>query len=93
MEKYDTEKINRYECETCTRVDETTEQQAYEAGWDYPPFIGIWGVVSPRTCPNCLIDTTAYWFILTQDRNAEMPERHKNTILRISKEEEEHAAA
>jgi hypothetical protein len=80
QENLDEVRINRYECEACGVVDELTEEQAYTAGWDYPPFIGLWGVVSPRTCPNCLIDKTAYWAVLTR---AELTEKHQATIRRI----------
>jgi hypothetical protein len=72
----------QYICETCETTVELTEQEAYEAGWDYPPFIGIWGVVSPRTCPNCTIETTAYWHLITKGGD-DLPERHVNTIKRI----------
>lgn len=78
----------KYECETCGRIDECTEEEAYQMGWDYPPFIGVWGIVSPRTCPGCGIDTTAYWFLT--NRKAEdqgpIPERHMLTLKRIMAE-------
>jgi hypothetical protein len=80
MENLDEERLNRYECEVCDVVEELTEEQAYTAGWDYPPFIGLWGVLSPRTCPNCLIDKTAYWAVLTR---SELTEKHQATIARI----------
>lgn len=89
------EDTQKYLCETCGREDELTEAEAYRIGWDYPPFIGVWGIVSPRTCPNCLIDTTAYWFLM--NRKAEdpepIPERHMNTLKRIMAEPEEHGVA
>ncbi|HEY3491375.1 MAG TPA: hypothetical protein VGK43_00385, partial [Solirubrobacterales bacterium] len=59
---------------------------------DYPPFIGMWGVISPRTCPNCMIDTTAYWAIMHAARTNEsvkiedLDERHQATIKRIQLE-------
>lgn len=76
----DTEQINRYECESCGRVDNLTEAVAYDSGWDYPPFIGIWGILSPRTCPDCTIETTAYWAVLTRQ---ELTDQHKRTIERV----------
>jgi hypothetical protein len=75
----------KYICETCEVEEDLTEQDAFDKGWDYPPFIGVWGVVSPRTCPDCLIDTTAYWYLLTHG-GADLPERHLNTIKRIMSE-------
>jgi rubredoxin len=82
------EQKNRYECEVCGRVDETTEEEAYSSGWDYPPFIGVWGIVSPRTCPNCTIEKTAYWYLMTRkaEDQGPLPENHMKTILRIMKE-------
>jgi hypothetical protein len=55
----------KYLCEVCGKEEELTEKEAYEAGWDYPPFIGQWGVVSPRTCGDCGIEKTAYWAVIT----------------------------
>lgn len=80
----DTEHLNHYVCETCGTEADLTEAEAYSGGWDYPPFIGMWGIVSPRTCPNCLIDTTAYWAIITAQ---EITERHAATIRRIMGEQ------
>ncbi len=80
QENLDEERVETYLCEVCDAVDHLTQEQAYTAGWDYPPFIGIWGVLSPRTCPNCLIDQTAYWAVLTR---GDLTERHQKTIERI----------
>jgi hypothetical protein len=76
----------KYECEACGRVDECPEEEAYQAGWDYPPFVGAWGIVSPRTCPNCLIDQSAYWYLLNRQENDPIPENHVKTLLRILEE-------
>jgi hypothetical protein len=75
----------KYICEVCGLEEELTEQEAYHGGWDYPPFIGVWGVVSPRTCPNCPLDKTAYWAILTGD-GSRLSEKHMATINRIIEE-------
>lgn len=79
----DTEQKNEYLCEVCDAKATLTEAEAFELGWDYPPFIGLWGVVSPRTCPNCLIDQTAYWAVLTRQT---LTDRHEATIRRIMAE-------
>ena len=50
-------------CESCGREELLTSHDAYEAGWDFPPRMGAWGVISPRTCPNCAIKTTVWWAI------------------------------
>jgi hypothetical protein len=39
--------------------------------------------VSPRTCPNCTIEGTAYWHIMTKGTTEPLPERHAKTITRI----------
>jgi hypothetical protein len=71
-----------YECEVCGVKDTLTEQEAFDAGWDYPPRIGTWGVVSPRTCPTCPITKTAWWHLVTQG-GSELSEKHLATIKRI----------
>lgn len=30
-----------------------------------PPRMGDFGIISPRTCENCTIDTTLYWKLIT----------------------------
>lgn len=63
----DNVEVHRFTCESCGRVDELTDQEAFDAGWDYPPFMGVWGIISQRTCPNCGIDTTVWWKIVTHE--------------------------
>jgi hypothetical protein len=81
--------VPEYVCEVCGRVEELTEKDAYDTGWDYPPFIGLWGVVSPRTCggPTCSVEKTAYWAVLN---DTELSEHHRATITRILQEVEPH---
>ena len=38
-------------CEVCGRTEVLTPQEAFDKGWDYPPMMGSFGVVSPRTYP------------------------------------------
>jgi hypothetical protein len=47
-------------CESCGREGLLNSHAAYEAGWDFPPNMGAWGVISPRTCPNYSIKKTAW---------------------------------
>ena len=53
-------------CEVCGRTEVLTPQEAFDEGWDYPPMMGSFGVVSPRTCPNCLMVDTAWqlWYFM-----------------------------
>lgn len=71
-------------CEVCGRTEVLTAQEAHDAGWDYPPLMGTFGVVSPRTCPYCNIDETAWWQIMVMHKNPQdLDEHHKETLFRI----------
>lgn len=74
-----------YECEVCGLKQELSEAVAYESGWDYPPFVGAWGIISPRTCPNCVMTDTAWWWIM-HNRGEPLPENHQRTVARIQDE-------
>jgi hypothetical protein len=50
-------------CEACGREELLSPDDAFKAGWDFPPNMGAWGVVSPRTCPNCAMKRTVWWAI------------------------------
>lgn len=52
-------------CEVCGKKEWLTPEQAYNDGWDYPPRIGSFGILSPRTCGNCSITDTLWWKIAT----------------------------
>ncbi|GAA5037670.1 hypothetical protein ACFQRL_14205 [Microbacterium fluvii] len=56
-------------CETCGREEATTPAKAHSDGWDFAGPGGLYpfGTVSPRTCPDCGIETTVWWR-LTVDR-------------------------
>lgn len=85
----DREHLNTYICEVCDKQEDLTEEEAYQSGWDYPPFMGAWGILTPRTCPNCTIEKTAYWAVITEGTQ-NLSERHRATIHRVIKEAEEH---
>lgn len=57
----DHERVHEFVCENCGQVEHLSNFEAFMAGWDYPPFMGMWGVVMPRTCPGCYIGETAWW--------------------------------
>ncbi len=45
-------------CEVCGKTKIMTSEQAFNEGWDYPPRMGMFGIVSPRTCGDCsMMDT------------------------------------
>lgn len=77
-----TDTVREYVCENCERTETLTEREAFSQGWDYPPFMGSWGVVSARTCPDCGINTTAWWHLITLG-SQDIPEKHMRTIERI----------
>lgn len=77
-----TETTREYLCEVCGKRETLTEADAYQNGWDYPPFIGIWGVVSPRTCPSCPMTDTAYWTLIMQGQE-HLTDKQRETITRI----------
>ena len=84
-----TERALRHICEVCGRDEILTPGEAFDAGWDYPPRMGIYGVVSPRVCPGCPITATAWW-ALTVDRTDSdaLTERQRAAVERIAGEPE-----
>ena len=76
-------------CEVCGRTEILTPEEAYKQGWDYPPYMGTFGVISARTCPDCLITETA-WAALVLDKKPlwELSKRQVEAINRILTEPE-----
>lgn len=83
MTELDNATKRTYECEVCGKTEELTQLEAFEAGWDYPPFIGEWGVVSPRTCGSCTMLDTAWWALIT---GQELTEKQRLFAERVSRE-------
>ena len=80
-------------CEVCGKKEYITAEQAYMSGWDYPPHIGMFGVLSPRTCGNCSdMDTLWAKFIAKDESNcfttSELNESERKTLQRIKGEPE-----
>lgn len=79
----------RYICEVCGREEVLTPEEAYTAGWDYPPKMGAFGVVSPRTCPRCPINKTVWWKMTVEHKDpSTLPDEDKVVIERILHEPE-----
>ena len=55
-------------CEVCGKKEFITAQDAFDAGWDYPPHMGHFGFLGPRTCGNCLLKDTLYWRVNTEKK-------------------------
>lgn len=74
-------------CEVCGRQEIMTPEEAFDAGWDYPPQMGEFGVISARTCPNCGINKTV-WFALTVEKKSidELTPKQVEVLDRIQKE-------
>lgn len=53
-------------CEVCGAKVFCTAQEAFDAGWDYPPQMGTFGLLGPRTCGGCDITSTLYWKVQQQ---------------------------
>lgn len=71
-------------CEVCGKTELLTPQEAFDAGWDYPPRMGRFGIVSPRTCGNCrMVDTAWAALILDKKRPEKLKENQVRAILRI----------
>ena len=45
-------------CEVCGKTELLTPEEAFNEGWDYPPRMGGFGIVGPRTCGDCPINLT-----------------------------------
>lgn len=55
-------------CEVCAKKELITAEKAFNDGWDYPPNMGDFGLLGPRTCGGCLLKDTLFWKINTSGR-------------------------
>lgn len=53
----------RHICEICCEDEVLKPEQAHNQGWEYPPKMGQFKVVSPRTCGSCGINGTIWWAV------------------------------
>jgi len=87
-EMYDQENLMLYHiCEICDKTELLTSEEGFLQGWDYPPKMGIFGVLSPRTCGDCSIEGTL-WLeaVVRRTPLEELCPRHRMTLQRISDE-------
>ena len=74
-------------CEVCGKKEHLTPEKAFNKGWDYPPRMGMFGVLSPRTCGECGITETLWWKLATdkkKEHNMEdLTDEEKKTMKRI----------
>jgi hypothetical protein len=74
-------------CESCGKEELLTPQESFDQGWDYPPNMGAWGVISPRTCGNCIINTTVWWALVVDKKSPkELTPAQIATVERILEE-------
>ena len=79
----------RHICETCGKEEILTSEAGFESGWDYPPRLGTFGIVSPRTCGICGVETTLWWELVIRKTPIEqLNARHQRTLQRILSEPE-----
>lgn len=82
------EPVYRHICEVCGKTEDLTSSAGFDAGWDYPPAMGAFGVVSPRTCGGCTIENTLWWRMTTGQvtSEADLTEADMKLIQRIQTE-------
>lgn len=52
-------------CEVCGKKAYITAEEAHNDGWDYPPKMGWFGMLGPRTCGDCGLADTLFWKVNT----------------------------
>lgn len=79
-------------CEVCGAKVFCTAQEAFDSGWDYPPQLGTFGFLGPRTCGECVITGTLYWKVQQQELpiviEKDLTAEELKTWRRIKKEPE-----
>ena len=75
-------------CEVCGKVKIMTSEQAFDEGWDYPPRMGSFGIVSPRTCGDCGMMETLWWALQSGAIKSveDMTDDQKVVLARIQNE-------
>lgn len=76
-------------CEVCGKKELLTADESFEQGWDYPPRMGKFRQLSPRTCGNCLLADTL-WMKFTSKKTDIffLTKRERETMERIKNEPE-----
>lgn len=80
-------------CEVCGTTAALTSAEAYRAGWDFPPRMGEWGVISPRTCGSCPMSATVWWAVAVDGYDSEqLSPSQRATIARLLDEKPDEQA-
>jgi len=75
--------MNRFHhiCEICGLDEILTPDEAFEAGWNYPPRMGHFGIISDRLCPKCHSLETIWWLLMMENRTADvLTERQRAAV-------------
>jgi hypothetical protein len=81
--------ILKHICEVCGCEEVLDSDEAFELGWDYPPRMGKFKVLSSRTCPNCTIEKTVWWALAMEGKSVQdLDDKQIKTLLRIMMEPE-----
>lgn len=76
-------------CEVCGKKELLTADEAFERGWDYPPRMGRFRILSPRTCGNCSIADTLWFKLVSKEKTPyALSEDEKETMERVMNEPE-----
>lgn len=74
----------RHVCEVCGKSEVLTPAAAFDAGWDYPPRMGQFGVISPRTCGSCPMAETVWAALMLNGASREdLTEAQFDALARI----------
>lgn len=73
--------------EACGASGRFTPDEAWAAGWDYPPRVGAFGVIAPRTCGDGDAKNTVWWqLVILRVPVEQLEERRLATAERIVRE-------
>jgi len=76
-------------CEVCGKKELLTADEAFEQGWDYPPGIYFFRLLTPRKCGGCSITKTLWWKLVTGEKKLfELTDDEWETLKRIHNEPE-----
>jgi len=79
--------VLRHSCEICGKEEIISGEEGFNRGWDYPPKMALYGVISPRICGDCDIKETLWWELVSKKTPVEqLCERHMQTMKRITSE-------
>lgn len=75
-------------CEVCGKTEDLDDKVSFQAGWDYPPRMGVFKTLSPRTCPDCPMQGSLWWRIITEGPDLKLTEKDEEFIKRVNSEPE-----